>query len=1219
MICANFKLLGEKKMKRITSRYKKSLVFLLLCASAFVALPFIKVSASGTITGRVFQDYNGNGIYDNPTTNPAVDVGVGGVTVTVFDSAGTVRGTATTCRGLNNPTSYCTGINNGMYSISAAGTGPYRVEFTTLPAGYFSSARSTDSVDSGTTNGSGTTVQFVRDGNNELVNLAVNHPDDYCQNNPDICVNQYVNGDNEKDLSINSGIWRIPYATAAGNANNQNPIANKDQVGSTWGLAYSKTRKRLYSAAFLKRHVGLEGATNGDGGNLGAIYSSVIAPNFSSQNATTAPTLLTTIPSVGTPPTSRGLGLPTGTSADPNAFASVGKIGLGDIEMSQDESLLYAVNLNNKKLYSFNISSGAMLDYTIPNPSCVGGEWRPFALGRYRNTMYVGGVCDASASGSAANLRAIVYSFNTPTFTKVLDVPLNYSKGKPYSGCSQKGWYAWTDSVQPMPGCNYYVYPQPILSDLEFDNDGSMILGFIDRSGHQFGRYNLHPTNGTTLYNMVGGDILRAGKNTSGTFTLENNASVSGITTGGANLGQGPGNGEFYYEDSYLASHEETSEGGLAMMPGAKDIVLTSMDPNNIVGVSGVSWLNNTTGKKTKGYSVFTDTNATFGKANGVGDVELLCDLAPIEIGNRVWNDLDGDGVQDGGEPGIAGVTVSLYNSSNVAIATAVTNSSGEYYFSSATVSGIEPNKSYQIRLDNSVNYTGILSSFSVTIPNATTDSIDSDALNVTNPIGSPSTGIFPVISLTTGVAGANDHTFDVGFKPKPLSEYNPTASVDCGMEGKICIDYRVPGTPAAVGNVRITLQRYQNGVPVGAPIQVGPFNSGNQYCFPASQLLAGITGDFDWSAVVTYQLPGVTIQPTIIGRQGVGYVEGQNNDFKQNCKNCCGIGKNLVRNGDFNRREETFESIYRANSELFPSQFWIGNSEDARNACRNWEINGHSKCDDPKDNFLMVNGRTTQIGATPAVVWSQKVPVEGGSEYEFCAFFKDLKQCCFNKQPEITMKATINGSVITQNATISTENKRCDWQLVSTKINVPAGVSSINLEILLNENVNGDGNDVAIDDISLTKKPNLPNNETQFLWSQQTYTDDSHYTVLATPTKTQKPDCKYTWTAVELDASNAPILSTRRTWTIPPANTGAFAFGGFPGASGTSPGIFDVGKTYEFTYRAECDCSNPQTTVQRHFVGFPTNNMVKPTKGTPVPKNLIRISEVRQDRNPTN
>ena len=39
-----------------------------------------------------------------------------------------------------------------------------------------------------------------------------------------------------------------------------------------------------------------------------------------------------------------------------------------------------------------------------------------------------------------------------------------------------------------------------------------------------------------------------------------------------------------------------------------------------------------------------------------MSDVELLCDAAPIEIGNRVWHDVNGNGIQDPSEPGINGV-----------------------------------------------------------------------------------------------------------------------------------------------------------------------------------------------------------------------------------------------------------------------------------------------------------------------------------------------------------------------------------------------------------------------------------------------------------------------------------------------------------------------------------------------------------------------------------
>jgi uncharacterized repeat protein (TIGR01451 family) len=50
-------------------------------------------------------------------------------------------------------------------------------------------------------------------------------------------------------------------------------------------------------------------------------------------------------------------------------------------------------------------------------------------------------------------------------------------------------------------------------------------------------------------------------------------------------------------------------------------------------------------------------------------------------IGNRVWLDEDGDGLQDAGEAGIGGVTVTLRNSGGTVIATTVTGTDGGYLF----------------------------------------------------------------------------------------------------------------------------------------------------------------------------------------------------------------------------------------------------------------------------------------------------------------------------------------------------------------------------------------------------------------------------------------------------------------------------------------------------------------------------------------------------------
>jgi uncharacterized repeat protein (TIGR01451 family) len=66
------------------------------------------------------------------------------------------------------------------------------------------------------------------------------------------------------------------------------------------------------------------------------------------------------------------------------------------------------------------------------------------------------------------------------------------------------------------------------------------------------------------------------------------------------------------------------------------------------------------------------------------------CVVGGASVGDRVWNDADGDGVQDAGEPGIAGVTVAIYrdidkdgviDASDPQLATQTTDANGNYNF----------------------------------------------------------------------------------------------------------------------------------------------------------------------------------------------------------------------------------------------------------------------------------------------------------------------------------------------------------------------------------------------------------------------------------------------------------------------------------------------------------------------------------------------------------
>lgn len=113
-------------------------------------------------------------------------------------------------------------------------------------------------------------------------------------------------------------------------------------------------------------------------------------------------------------------------------------------------------------------------------------------------------------------------------------------------------------------------------------------------------------------------------------------------------------------------------------------------------------------------------------------------------IGDFVWKDLDGDGVQDAGEPGIAGVTVTLAGTTgngNPITLTTMTGPNGEYLFPNL------PAGTYAINFSTPAGYTPTIQD------QGGNDANDSDA--------DPLTGMTQ--SEVLGV-GENNLTYDAGF-----------------------------------------------------------------------------------------------------------------------------------------------------------------------------------------------------------------------------------------------------------------------------------------------------------------------------------------------------------------------------------------------------------------------------------------------------------------------
>lgn len=676
---------------------------------------------SGTITGTVYLDYNQNGALNTSGTAPnlAIDTGVSGVVVTAYDSSGVNRGTATTGA-------------SGTYSLSATGTGPYRIEFTALPSGYYPSAIGTNNA---------TTVRFVPDGNSSGVDLGIGKPSLYSQNNPLVTTSCYINGSN-------TGADDVLVALNYDRTGSVQHIGLANQIGSTWGLAWQRKTKKLLAAAFLKRHSAFGPGKDGTRGNADD-HSTVYVIDYSTPGTNGAGTInssqtfdvsalgvsLGSNPRLGTTPTNDISG--TGTtqaSRDYGVFANVGKRGIGALALSEDENTLYLVNLNSAQpqLVSLNVSNiagGVTLNSTVDLPAantlCPGTDsLAPWAVKVNNGNVYVGAVCTADVSQNAQNLRAYVLQLSGSSFTQVdLDattannyIQLYYDRTFGYyNGSATTGRAEWAPWIATFPTNIVTTYGKtlatPIVSDIEFAPDGSISLGIMDRTGHQigYGNYSESSTS-TTLYDYISaGDVLKV-CNFSGSFVPEGKTSGANTCTRSVTQpfdapdGSDPAPGaagipiEFFNDNSAQSGtdgHGEIFFGGSGAIPGVRELVITGMNPFATYHAGGWRWLGTVAGVNNAGFQLYQNTvssspEATFGKSNGLGDVVILSDPAPLQIGNRIWADANANGVQEPGENGVSSVSVQLWADTNsdstvdTQVGTATTDSNGNYYFGGA-------------------------------------------------------------------------------------------------------------------------------------------------------------------------------------------------------------------------------------------------------------------------------------------------------------------------------------------------------------------------------------------------------------------------------------------------------------------------------------------------------------------------------------------------------
>ena len=687
----------------------------------------------GNITGVVYKDFNMNGIQDGN------DAPVIGVSVNA------------TCE--NGQTYHATTNTLGAYTLSGFPAGnKCRVEANTASAG----------VSSGTNfKGSAPLVDVVKDGATH--NISAGSPATYCQENPDVIMaalpGYHSSGaDRCAPNSLGNGNCRtIDFGTifkvatpSVGSFNTNGTIPTErttlttfTQTGAIWGAAWKKGTKDLFVASNLKRYVPLAN-------NAGTIYKVDM-----SSGGNTLSTFVT-VPNITDSMTDSILDSRTyGKNEDKSIRTLVGKQGLGDLDINENETTLYTINMNTKELVAIDITSKAMNNIALPNPygaECPDEDVRPWAIKTRGADVFIGSVC---SSGIENGVGAVIQKYNGAIVSTVAKTnSLRYIK--PVVALPDRNE---AEDTMKYKNWGNGTVDAPILTDIEFTNSGDLVLGYT----------NLAAYNQSTTLN---GDIRKMCLNADGTYTDESSdVATTTCTSHEVNYGLPESYYEFYTGDYFGADfggkgHPETASGSLAVAPGTPNIIVGMIDGTEFNQPGAIGLYDNVSGDKIGAQAVINNERVVHSgereaygvKSGGMGDVELLCDPAPIEIGNLVWLDTNVDGIQDPNEPGIEGVTVTL-SCDGTDIGSVDTDNNGHYYFggfTNANLTGtniITTDTSCQLHITQaSVNNKPP----TVANPNGNSeDQHDNDAV---------ASGANNVINFTTTVS--NNHSLDFGITP---------------------------------------------------------------------------------------------------------------------------------------------------------------------------------------------------------------------------------------------------------------------------------------------------------------------------------------------------------------------------------------------------------------------------------------------------------------------
>ena len=165
---------------------------------------------------------------------------------------------------------------------------------------------------------------------------------------------------------------------------------------------------------------------------------------------------------------------------------------------------------------------------------------------------------------------------------------------------------------------------------------------------------------------------------------------------------------EFFGFDHWVKDptyHPEVALGSIFVMPGTNSVVATVFDPHVNAYSGGLHRYSTSNGELLGVKELYRlNTTVAFGKATGFGDIVATCAEQPIEIGNRVWNDTNKNGIQDAGELGLPNIGLVLYDHLCEVLGTTTTDEFGSYVFNKNNVlATLEPGAQFYVGIDKNL------------------------------------------------------------------------------------------------------------------------------------------------------------------------------------------------------------------------------------------------------------------------------------------------------------------------------------------------------------------------------------------------------------------------------------------------------------------------------------------------------------------------------------